>query len=190
MAALKRIAVFCGSSPGANDDYSRQAWLLGATLAQQHIGVVYGGANIGLMKKVADGALDNGGEVIGVLPEFMKERELAHTNLTEMIWVKTMHERKYRMNELSDGIIALPGSYGTMDELFEMLTLEQLGFHKKPVALLNINGFYDALISLTQTMTREGFLKEVFRNILLTSNNISDLLYQMQTFQPPAISKI
>jgi uncharacterized protein (TIGR00730 family) len=189
MTELKRIAVFCGSNAGINEVYSRQALLLGKTLAQQQIGIVYGGARVGLMKCVADGAIDAGGEVIGVLPRFFDEKELAHEKLSRIIFVDTMHERKLRMSELCDGVIALPGSYGTMDEFFEMLTWGQLGLHQKPVAILNIIGYYDPLIALTQNMTREGFLKEAHRNSMLISNTIPDLLTQMKTFQPPTIPK-
>jgi len=186
---IKRIAVFCGSSPGKKEIYRKQAYLLGKTLADQNIGLVYGGANVGLMKEVADGAIENAGEVIGVLPSFLMERELAHENLTEIIQVSTMHERKYRMNELCDGVIALPGSFGTMDEFFEMITWGQLGLHHKPVALLNINGFYNPLLELLKVMAAEGFLKDIYKGILLTSDTISDLLELMKNYKAPTEEK-
>jgi uncharacterized protein (TIGR00730 family) len=189
MIEIKRIAIYCGSSTGTGEIYARQAYALGTVLAQQQIGIVYGGGKVGLMDKVANGALEHGGEVIGVIPDFLGREELAHEGLTEMIRVRTMHERKYRMSELCDGIIGLPGGYGTMDEFFEMLTWGQLGLHKKPIGLLNINGFYNSLIELIQTMTREGFLKEAYRDILLVSEDIPDLLSQMKAFQSPAEGK-
>ena len=186
---MKRIVVFCGSSAGHQPIYMQQATLLGAALAKRNITLVYGGAKVGLMGAVADGALNAGGEVIGVLPHFLQQKELAHTGLTDLILVDTMHERKTKMNELSDGVIALPGGFGTMEELFEMLTWGQLGLHKKPVGLLNVNGFYDALQLLSQTMTLQGFLTPENRDMLLCSNDINDLLAQMESYQPPVKTK-
>lgn len=186
---MKRIVVFCGSSAGHNPVYMEQATLLGAALAQKNLTLVYGGAKVGLMGAVADGALKAGGSVIGVLPHFLQQKELAHEGLTELILVDTMHERKTKMNELCDGVIALPGGFGTMEELFEMLTWGQLGLHKKPVGLLNVNGFYDTLVELSKTMTSNGFLSAENRDMLLCSNDISDLLQQMEQYQPPANSK-
>jgi uncharacterized protein (TIGR00730 family) len=186
---MKRIVVFCGSSAGHDPVYLQQATLLGAALAKRGITLVYGGAKVGLMGAVADGALNAGGEVTGVLPHFLQQKELAHTGLTDLILVDTMHERKTKMNELSDGVIALPGGFGTMEELFEMLTWGQLGLHKKPVGLLNVNGFYDALQLLSQTMTLQGFLTPENRDMLLCSNDINDLLAQMESYQPPVKTK-
>ena len=158
---MKAITVFCGSNSGFKEVYQQQAFLLGKKLAGENIGVVYGGARIGLMGAVADGALQNGGKVYGVIPEFLRSKEIAHEGLTELILVTSMHERKVKINELSDGVIALPGGFGTMEELFEMLTWAQLGLHKKPIALLNTNGFYDCLIKAAETMVIEGFLKNI-----------------------------
>ncbi|MDR1557196.1 MAG: TIGR00730 family Rossman fold protein [Tannerellaceae bacterium] len=189
MIELKRIAVFCASAIGADEVYSRQAYELGQTLAQQGIGLVYGGARVGLMGRVADGVLAQGGEAIGVLPEFLDSREVAHDKLTRLVFVKTMHERKYRMYELSDGVITLPGSYGTMDELFEMLTWGQLGLHHKPIGLLNTNGYYDSLLAFRQTMTHEGFLKESHRDMLLVGTHAPDLLEQMRNYRPSSSGK-
>ena len=186
---MKRIVVFCGSSAGHDPVYMEQALLLGAALAQKKLTLVYGGAKVGLMGAVADGTLNAGGQVIGVLPHFLQQKELAHEGLTELILVDTMHERKTKMNELCDGVIALPGGFGTMEELFEMLTWGQLGLHKKPVGLLNVNGFYDALVELSKTMTSNGFLTAENRDMLLCSHDISDLLQQMEQYQPPANSK-
>jgi len=186
---MKRITVFCGSSFGTDKIYEQQAILLGKTMAAQNIDLVYGGANVGLMGAVADGVLSGGGKVFGVLPNFLQQKELAHTHLTELILVETMHERKTKMNDLCDGVITLPGGFGTMEEFFEMLTWAQLGLHKKPIAILNINGFYDELISLLQTMVTKGFLKEVNQKMLLISDNIDDLLEQMKNYKAPEVAK-
>ena len=186
---MKRITVFCGSSFGTEEVYKSQATLLGQTLAKQHIELVYGGANVGLMGAVADGVLNEGGKVIGVLPHFLKSKEIAHEQLTELILVESMHERKTKMNELSDGVIALPGGFGTLEEFFEMLTWAQLGLHKKPIALLNTDGFYDALIALIETMVEKGFLKEVNQQMLLVSDNIDDLLDKMKNYTAPTVGK-
>ena len=186
---MKRITVFCGSSFGTDAIFKDQAKLLGETLAKQNIELVYGGANVGLMGAVADGVLDKGGKVIGVLPDFLRSKEIAHTGLTELILVKSMHERKTKMSELCDGVIALPGGFGTLEELFEMVTWAQLGLHKKPIAILNINGFYDSLIEMIQTMVDKGLLKEANQQMLLVSNEIEDLLYKMKNYQPPTVGK-
>ncbi len=169
--------------------YKDIAFELGRTLAEQGIGVVYGGANVGLMGAVADGALSENGEVIGVLPHFLQRRELAHTQLSELHLVETMHERKLKMNELCDGVIALPGGMGTLEELFEMLTWGQLGLHSKPVALLNVDGFYDTLITFLQEMVQKGFLREENRSLLLVGTSPSDTLEQMRLYQPQVVAK-
>ena len=182
---MKRITVFCGSSWGTEKIFEEQAFLLGKTLADQHIGLVYGGAKVGLMGAVADGALQNGGEVIGVLPHFLGSKEIAHENLSQLIMVESMHERKMKMNDLSDGIIALPGGFGTLEELFEMLTWGQLGLHKKPMGILNINGFYDELLSFVESMFAKGFIKQIHRDMLLHSNGIDGLLEKMKNYEAP-----
>ena len=186
---MKRITVFCGSSFGTEAIYTEQATLLGETFAKENIELVYGGANVGLMGAVADGVLNNGGKAIGVLPNFLRSKEIAHLGLTELILVESMHERKTKMNDLCDGVIALPGGFGTLEELFEMLTWAQLGLHKKPIALLNINGFYDSLIKLTENMTEKGLLKDVNQKMLLVSDTIDDLLLQMRNYTPPTVGK-
>lgn len=186
---MKRITVFCGSSFGTDEIYKEQAALLGQTLAKQNIELVYGGANVGLMGAVADGALNEGGKVIGVLPDFLRSKEIAHTGLTELILVESMHERKTKMSDLCDGVIALPGGFGTLEELFEMITWAQLGLHKKPIAILNINGFYNSLLELIQTMADKGLLKEENQKMLLVSNNIEDLLDKMKNYIPPTTGK-
>ncbi len=186
---MKRVTVFCGSSSGTDESFEYRARALGATLARVRIGVVYGGAKVGLMGAVARGALENGGEVIGVLPYFLQSKEIAHDKLTRLILVDTMHERKMKMHELSDGIIALPGGYGTMEEFFEMLTWAQLGLHRKPVALLNIDGFFDPLLHMVHTMVRKGFLKEVNREMLLVGDNPDTLLFEMKNYRAPRVPK-
>src|SRR5690606_4166114 len=186
---MNNIVVFCGSSSGTDRVYEEQAFLLGKSLAEAGIGLVYGGAKVGLMGAVADGALQHGGKVTGVLPYFLRTKEIAHEGLTELFIVDTMHERKTKMNQLCDGIIALPGGFGTLEEFFEMLTWGQLGLHRKPMGLLNTEGFYDGLIALAQHMVDKGFLKTANQRMLLSSAAIPDLLDQMQNYQPPAVGK-
>lgn len=186
---MKSITVFCGSSFGSEEKYKEQATLLGQTLAQQNIQLIYGGANVGLMGAVADGVLSEGGKAIGVLPHFLQSKEIAHTHLTKLILVETMHERKTKMNELCDGVIALPGGFGTLEELFEMITWAQLGLHQKPIALLNIDGFYDDLIKLVQTMVDKGFLKQINQEMLLVSDTSNDLLEKMRNYEAPTAGK-
>lgn len=181
---MKRIAVYCGSSSGSNDIFGMKAHTLGKALAKNNIELVYGGAKVGLMGAVADGALNNGGLVIGVLPHFLAEKELEHKSLTEIHLVETMHERKHKMAELADGFIALPGGFGTMEELFEVLTWAQLSLHKKPVALLNVNGYYDALLQFIKVMNRDGFLKDEYLDLLIVSSDIDELLLQMKSYVP------
>jgi uncharacterized protein (TIGR00730 family) len=186
---MKSITVFCGSSFGSDEIYKEQAALLGRTLAKQNIQLIYGGANVGLMGTVADGTLNEGGKVVGVLPHFLQSKEIAHNQLTELILVETMHERKTRMNDLCDGVMVLPGGYGTLEEFFEMITWAQLGLHQKPIGLLNIDGFYDDLIKLVQTMVDKGFLKQINRDMLLISDSIDELLEMMRNYQAPTVGK-
>ncbi|XZF12912.1 TIGR00730 family Rossman fold protein [Chitinophagaceae bacterium MMS25-I14] len=186
---LSSIVIFCGSSEGTDPLYKEQAFLLGKTLAQNGIRVIYGGAKIGLMGAVADGALQQGGEVIGVIPYFLQTKEVAHEGLTEMIVVDTMHERKLKMHELSDGIITLPGGFGTMEEFFEMLTWAQLGLHQKPIGILNTRGYYQPLLDLSVMMVKEGFLKENNREMLLVSEDIDNLLSLMENYEAPELPK-
>lgn len=174
---------------GTDEVFRTEAYLLGETLAEQNIGLVYGGARVGLMGAVADGALKKGGEVIGVLPYFLQQREIAHQGLTNLILVESMHERKTRMNELSDGVIALPGGFGTLEEFFEMLTWAQLGLHKKPIGILNVNGFYEPLLNLVATMADKGFLKKENQDLLLMNENIHRLLEQMKNYKAPVLEK-
>lgn len=186
---MKRITVYCGSNDGNDPVYKEQAFLLGKTLAQRNIELVYGGAHVGLMGSIADGALSEGGKVTGVLPDFLRNKEIAHERLTELLLVETMSQRKIKIEEMADGIIALPGGYGTLDELFEALTNAQLQLHQKPVGLLNTQGFYNGLVQLLDTMTSRGLLKEVNRDMLLVSEHIDDLLDKMDRYTAPVVSK-
>lgn len=182
---MKSVCIFCGAGDGFDPVYKETAYEVGAILAQRGITIIYGGARIGMMGAVADGALNNGGRVIGVMPAFLKTEELMHEGITEMIMVDTMHERKIKMHELSEAVITLPGGWGTMEEMFEMLTWGQLGMHEKPIGLLNINGYYDALKVLSNNMVQEGFLQECISDMLLTGYTIDELLEMMEQYAPP-----
>jgi uncharacterized protein (TIGR00730 family) len=173
---MKRITVFCGSSPGTAAIYRQQAYLLGKTMAENNLSLIYGGSKTGLMGAVANGVIENSGKAIGVLPHFLKAKEVAHVNLSELIMVDTMHERKARMNEISDAAIALPGGFGTLEELFEMLTWAKLGLHQKPVGILNTDGFYDDLMSLMENMAEKGFISTADKQMLLVSSSVVELL--------------
>lgn len=187
---MNTVAVFCGSKEGYNEAYRETAYGLGAALAIAGIGVVYGGGRIGLMGAVAEGALQNGGSVIGVIPSFLQTKEVAHDGLTKMVVTSTMHDRKVKMYELCDAVIVLPGGLGTMDEMFEMLTWGQLGLHQKPVGLLNVNGYYDSLKVLVNNMVQEGFLDESMGEMLLTSDSIDELLQMMHSYEAPQTDKL
>lgn len=186
---INSICVYCGSSPGNDPEIIDQAQQLGNLLADRKITLVYGAAKIGVMGAVAQGSLKKGGKVIGVIPEFLKIKEVVHTGLTELIVNETMHERKMKLQELSDGFITLPGGFGTMEELFEVLTWSQLALHQKPVGMLNVNGFYDDLLSALEKMVEKGFLKQENLDILLVDTSIEGLLDQMQNFKPMAMPK-
>ena len=181
---MKSIVVFCGSSEGANAVYTSNAYELGETFAKKNIQLVYGGAKIGIMGKVAEGALTNGGKVIGVIPEFLTLKEVFHEGLTELIVTQNMQERKLKMHDLSDGIIMLPGGFGTLEEFFEMLTWSQLGLHQYPIGILNTNGFYDPLLTMMKQMVFEGFVKNDHLNTILVDTNIEDLLEKMEQYNP------
>lgn len=183
---MKSILVFCGANKGNTSLYSKIAQQTGATLAERGYRIVYGAGNIGLMGEVADAALAKEGYVTGVIPYFLQEKEVCHEGLSELHVVDSMHERKVRMAKLSDGVLVLPGGYGTLDELFEMLTLVQLGQARHPIGILNVNGFYDHLIAHLYHMQREGFLRNEHREMLLSDDNLEDLLKRMEAFKMPA----
>lgn len=189
MSKLASICVFCGSSSGSDPDFKFVAKELGTLLADQEIALVYGGAKIGIMGQVAEAALDNDGAVIGVIPEFLKIKEVVHTGLSKLIVNKNMHERKMKMQELSDGFISLPGGFGTLEELFEILTWGQLGLHKKPIGLLNVNGYYDDLLRLFQTMVGKGLLKENHLRLLLVDTSAQGLLNKMRNYRAQELPK-
>ncbi len=186
---MKRITVFCGSSMGNKSIFKNTTDALGQALVERNIELVYGGAKVGIMGAIADSVLASGGIVTGVLPTFLQQKELSHEGLTKLILVETMHERKAAMNELCDGVLALPGGFGTLEELFEMLTWGQLGLHKKPVGILNIDGFYDPLNGLIQTMVDNGFLKPSNRDMLLADENIDAILDKMENYKAPDVAK-
>ena len=185
MSEFKRIAVYCASSDAIADRYRTAAVELGHTLADAGIGVVFGGGSVGLMGTVADAALERGGEVFGVIPEKLQDLELGHTGCTELHVVKTMHERKQMMMDLSDGFIALPGGYGTLEELFEVVTWAQLNYHRNPVGLLNVAGFYDSLIAFVQHAVDEGFVREELRHLITVGDTPAGLLEQMRNATVP-----
>lgn len=181
---LQRVCVFCGSSFGVLPEFSEAARLLGESLAKAGIGLVYGGGNVGLMGVVADAALRAGGEVIGVIPDFLDQREVGHSGLTQLHVVGSMHERKALMEKMSDGFIALPGGIGTFEELFEILTWAQLGVHQKPVGLLDVAGYYQPLKAMLEQAVTSGFLKQETSDLLLKSDSVTSLIKGMQSFQP------
>ena len=187
--ALKKICVYCGSSSGKSPAYAEAATQLGRAMQQRGIGLVYGGAAVGIMGAVADAVLEAGGEAIGVIPKSLAIKEVAHHQLTELHVVGSMHERKAMMAELSDGFIALPGGWGTLEELFEMLTWAQLGFHKKPCGLLNVNGYYDGLIGFLDHAFEQQFVNELYRPMLLTAQQPEELLDQYASYQAPVVHK-
>ncbi|MBD0776554.1 TIGR00730 family Rossman fold protein [Maribacter sp. ANRC-HE7] len=186
---LNSIVVFCGSSEGNDLRILKVAEDLGSTLAERGITLVYGAAKIGVMGKVAEGALKFRGEVIGVIPDFLKIEEVFHTGLSELIVTGDMHERKLKMHGLSDGIIALPGGYGTLEELFEMITWAQIGLHQKPIGILNINGFYDDLLAMLLKMVDQGFLKKENYDMLLVDDSVDGLLQQMENYKAVVLPK-
>ena len=181
---LQRICVFTGSNPGVRPEYAEAAWELGMALAARNIGLVYGGASVGLMGRLADAVLEAGGEVYGVIPQGLFRREVAHRNLTQLHEVKSMHERKALMADLADGFIALPGGYGTFDELFEITTWAQIGLHSKPIGLLNVARYFDPLLHLIEHASREGFIPDFNAHLLLESDSPTHLLDLLASYTP------
>jgi uncharacterized protein (TIGR00730 family) len=187
---MRRICVFCGSSPGRHAEYREAAAHLGRQLAHSGIGLVYGGASIGLMGTVADAARAAGGEVIGVIPRSLVELEVAHNGLDDLRVVGSMHERKALMAELSDAFVALPGGIGTLEEMFEVWTWAQLGSHAKPCAFLNVRGFYDALLGFLDHVVEDGFLRPVHRDMVLVESDPQALLEAIRGYVPPTVAKL
>ena len=186
---MQRICVFCGANRGARQSYASITIALARYLAARKIGVVYGGGNVGLMGLLADTMLDAGGEVTGVIPHFLAKKEVAHTRLTDLRRVETMHARKALMVELADAFIALPGGYGTLDEFCEILSWAQLGLHRKPCGVLNIDGFFDPFIAMLDHAVNEQFLRPEHRALVLVSGSIEDLIRQFAAYRAPEVEK-
>jgi uncharacterized protein (TIGR00730 family) len=186
---LRRICVFCGSSFGSRPAYREAAEAVGRLLCRRGIELVYGGTNVGLMGALADACLGGGGRVIGVIPQALVDKELAHGGLTELRVARSMHERKSLMADLSDAFLALPGGYGTWDELCEALTWTQLGIQRKACALLNVSGYYDAFLEFADRAVSEGFLRDVNRDLLLSDDDPARLLDRLASYSPPVVDK-
>ena len=189
MRKLNKICVFCGSSDGNDPAINQAAISLGKAFVENDITLVYGAAKIGIMGALAKSVLNGKGKVIGIIPDFLKKKEVVHLGLTKLITTQNMHERKLQMQELSDGFIAMPGGFGTLEELFEIITWLQLGLHSKPIGLLNTNGFYDDLIKLIENMVKKGFVSIENYNLLLVDCEIENLLQKMRSFEEPEIPK-
>lgn len=186
---MRRVCVFCGSSPGARPEYVQAAKRLGHTLAGRKIGLVYGGASVGVMGKMAEAALESGGEVIGVITRELVEMEVAFVGLPDLRVVDSMHERKALMADLADGFIAMPGGFGTLEEFFEVLTQGQLRMHRKPCGLLNVCRYYDKLIDFLGNATDQQFIEAVHRDMMLVDEDPETLLEKFESYRPPTASK-
>jgi uncharacterized protein (TIGR00730 family) len=186
---IRKICVYCGSSPGKNPVFSLAASSLAKAMCERGIGLVYGGAAVGVMGALANAVLEAGGEAIGVIPRSLAIKEVAHANLTELHVVSSMHDRKAMMAELADGFIALPGGWGTLEEIFEILTWAQLGFHEKPCGLLNIEGYYDGLIDFLDNAIEQQFVREVCRPMLMTAREPVELLDRFAGYRAPKVRK-
>ncbi len=186
---MQRLCVFAGSSPGAQTEYLAAAQELGAALVHRSMGLVYGGARVGLMGALADAVLVGGGHVTGVMPASLVAKEVAHQGLSDLRVVASMHERKAMMNDLADGFIALPGGWGTLEEFFEVLTWAQLGLHRKPCGLLNVSGFFDGLLAFIDHTIQERFVKRENRAMLLVADSSNVLLRLFESYDPPVVEK-
>ncbi|RBP78278.1 TIGR00730 family Rossman fold protein [Marinomonas rhizomae] len=180
-----KVAIYCGSAEGHSPEYANGVKALGVHLAKQGIDIVYGGGNVGLMGVIANSALQAGGKVIGVIPAHLESKEIAHTGLTELHVVANMHERKAKMSELADAFVALPGGVGTLEEIFEVWTWGQLGLHGKPCAFYNINGFYDPMFIMLESMLHAGFVKQSYIDMVIKANTPEMLVSTFQTYQAP-----
>lgn len=180
-----RIAVFCGSSSGTDPIYAERARAMGKAIAEAGHGLVFGGGKVGLMGTLADSVLEHGGEVIGVIPHMLKEREVAHTGVTELFVVDDMHQRKARMNSLAKAFIAMPGGPGTLEEIFEVWTWAQLGYHEKPCAFFNVAGYYDPLFSFIDNIRESGFLKAAYRDMLIIDDDPDQILGRFENYSSP-----
>ncbi|MBB6521283.1 TIGR00730 family Rossman fold protein [Pseudoteredinibacter isoporae] len=186
---MKKICVYCGSNPGKSPEYIEAARTLARELVKHNIGLVYGGASVGIMGEIADTVLESGGEVIGVIPQALVEKEVSHHGLTELKVVNSMHERKSMMAEISDGFIALPGGLGTLEEIFEVLTWSQLGFHQKPCALLNAKQYYSKLAEFLDHAVEQAFIKATHREMLMVEEDPIALLHTMLAYKHPTVDK-
>ena len=186
---MRRVCVYCGSNTGNNTAYAQAAQELATSLARRNIGLVYGGSNQGIMGVLADAVLAGGGEATGVIPAALVDKEVAHPGLTRLHVVDSMHARKSLMADLSDGFIALPGGFGTIEELVEMMTWAQLGFHAKPCGILNIAGYYDNLLGFFDRAHEDGFVRGAHRRMVVTAGRSEDLLEQMLVYRPEIASK-
>lgn len=189
MSAIRRLAIFCGSNPGVRPDYVDAARSLGRLLAQRGIGVVYGGSNVGLMAALADAMQGERGDIIGVIPRMLVEREVANTALSDLRIVDSMHQRKAMMVELADGFIALPGGIGTLEEFFETWTWAQLGMHAKPCGLLNVAGYFDPLLEFLDHAVAERFVRDVHRSMVVVESDPTALLARFESYEPPRVVK-
>lgn len=187
---MDRICVYCGSSPGHDPAYRRAARAMGEALLARDLGLVYGGASVGLMGTIADTVVEGGGEAVGVIPAALEDREVAHEGLTELQVVGSMHERKQRMVDLADGFVALPGGLGTLEELLEVLTWAQLGIHEKPCGVLNVAGFYDGLVDHLDGATEAGFVSPAHRELARVETDPGALLDAFETYEPPTEPKV
>lgn len=186
---FQSLCVFCGSSPGARPEYVAAAQAFGRMMAVEGIQLVYGGGNVGLMGVIADTVLESGGDVVGIIPQSLADKEVAHQQLTTLHVVQSMHERKALMAKLADGFVVLPGGFGTLEEMFEVLTWTQLGFHRKPCGLLNVSGFYDKLTAFLDHCVEERFIKDVHRGLLLNADSPEALLEKLMNVELPKDDK-
>lgn len=186
---MKTICVFAGSNPGVNEEYKRKAAELGEYMAKQGIGLVYGGSRVGLMGTVADALMAGGGKAVGVMPSGLFSGEVVHQNLTELIEVSGMHERKAKMSELADGYIAMPGGFGTYEELFEVLCWAQIGIHQKPIGLYNVNGYFEPMMKMVKYSIQEGFSNESHLKLIHSSSRPDELIEQMNNYSYPILQK-
>ncbi|HMG96175.1 MAG TPA: TIGR00730 family Rossman fold protein [Gemmatimonadaceae bacterium] len=189
MSEIRRLAVFCGSNPGARPEYVEAARSFGRLLCARGIGIVYGGSSVGLMAALADTMLDDLGDIIGVIPRMLVDREVANKALTDLRIVGSMHERKAMMAELADGFVALPGGIGTLEEFFEIWTWGQLGMHQKPCGLLNVAGYFDPLLQFLDRAVEEKFVRQVHRNMVVVESDPSALLARFEAYEPPRVVK-
>lgn len=182
---MRNVCVFCGSSKGDKDIYTQSAKRFGEIIAERNLELIYGGGKVGLMGVIADAVLEKGGRVTGIIPDFLSHKEIEHSGVTEMVHVNSMQERKKILFEISDSFVAMPGGFGTIDEIFEMLTLLQLGRHTKPIAILNIDGYYDKLWDFLEVMVKDGFVRDYHLRMIIKCDSVEEILDRMEGFIPP-----